>query len=71
MKKLALSLAGAGAFVAVTLGLATPAIAAADYVAPGHDAVYSTQTHTTTAVTPVDCHVHVNYGGSDVDVAWC
>ena len=70
MKKLALSLVGAGAFAAVTLGLATPAIAATDYVTPGHDAVYSTQTHTTT-VTPVDCHVHVNYQGSDVDVAWC
>jgi hypothetical protein len=70
MKKLALSLAGAGAFAAVTLGLATPAAAAADYVVSSPDAVYSTQTHAAT-VTPVDCHVHVNYQGSDVDVAWC
>ena len=70
MKKLALSLAGAGAFAAVTLGLATPAIAATDYVVPGHGALYSTQAYSST-VTPVDCHVHVNYQGSDVDVAWC
>ena len=70
MKKLALSLAGAGAFAAVSLGLATPAFAATDYVVPGHDAVYSTQSHSAT-VRPVDCHVHVNYHGSDVDVNWC
>jgi hypothetical protein len=70
MKKLALSLAGAGAFAAVTLGLATPAFAATEYVAPGHDAVYSTHSDSAT-IRPVDCSVHVNSGGTDVNVNWC
>jgi hypothetical protein len=70
MKKFALSLAGAGAFAAVTLGFAAPAFAATDYAVPGHDAVYSTQTHSAT-VRPVDCSVHVTSGGTDVNVNWC
>jgi hypothetical protein len=45
-------------------------VATADYAVPSHDAVYSTDTHGAT-VQPVDCHVHVNYQGSDVDVNWC
>ena len=55
MKKFALNLAGAGVFTAVALGLAAPAFAATD----------------TATVQPVDCHVHVIYQGSPVDVAWC
>jgi len=70
MKKLTLGLASAGAFAALTIGLAAPAVATADYAVPSHDAVYSTDTHGAT-VQPVDCHVHVNYQGSDVDVNWC
>ena len=70
MKKLALGLASAGAFAAITVGMAAPAFAATGDVIRTHDAVYSTQTGTTT-YQPVDCHVHVNYQGSDVDVAWC
>jgi hypothetical protein len=70
MKKFTLGLASVGAFAALTLGLATPAFAATDYVTPGHDAVYSTQTDSAT-VRPVDCSVHVNYQGADVNVNWC
>jgi hypothetical protein len=71
MRKLAIGLASAGAFVAITIGLAGPAMASPDYVVPGHDNVYSTSTHNGTAVRPVDCAVHVNYQGSLVDVNWC
>ena len=70
MKKFALTMASAGAFGAITLGLAGPAIAAPDYVTPSHDAVYSTHSDSAT-IRPVDCSVHVNYQGSDVDVNWC
>jgi hypothetical protein len=70
MKKLTLGLASAGAFAAITLGLAGPAMAAPGYVAPGHDAVYSTQDHGAT-IRPVDCSVHVNSSGTDVNVNWC
>ena len=55
---------------ALTLGLAGPAIAAPNYVTPRHDAVYSTHSDSAT-IRPVDCSVHVNYQGSDVDVNWC
>ena len=70
MNKFALSVAGAGVFAAVTLGLATPAFATSDYVVPGHDAVYSSQTDSAT-IRPVDCSVHVTSGGTDVNVNWC
>jgi hypothetical protein len=70
MKKLALGFASAGAFAAITLGLAGPAMAAPDYVVPGHDAVYSSQTDSAT-IRPVDCSVHVSSGGTDVNVNWC
>ena len=70
MRKLALGLASAGAFVAVTIGLAGPAMASPDYVVPGQDNVYSTHSHSAT-VRPVDCSVHVNSGGTDVNVNWC
>jgi hypothetical protein len=45
MRKLALGLASAGAFVAITIGLAGPAMASPDYVVPGQDNVYSTHSH--------------------------
>jgi hypothetical protein len=67
MKKLAVSLANAGAFATIALGLAGPASAAVP-ASVNHDAVYSAHT---AVVQPVDCHVHVNYQGSDVDVNWC
>ena len=70
MRKLALGLASAGAFVAITIGLAGPAMASPDYVVPGRDNAYSTHSHSGT-VRPVDCSVHVNYHGSDVAVNWC
>jgi hypothetical protein len=70
MKKLALGLASAGAFAAITIGLAGPAMAAPDYLTPGHDAVYSTHSHSA-SVQPVDCSVRVNSGGTDVNVNWC
>ena len=70
MRKLALGLASAGAFAAITIGLAGPAMASPDPVVPGRDNAYSTHTHTG-IVRPVDCAVHVNYRGSDVDVNWC
>jgi hypothetical protein len=70
MKKFALGLASAGAFTALTVGLATPAFAAASEVTPSHDAAYSTQTDTAT-YQPVSCSVHVNHNGTDVNVSWC
>jgi len=70
MKKLTLGMASVSAFAAITVGLATPAFAATDYTTPSHDAVYSTQTDTT-AFQPVDCSVHVNHQGTDVNVSWC
>jgi hypothetical protein len=70
MKKLALGLATAGTLATMTIGLAGPAMAAPRDVSPGHDAVYVTDDHTAT-YQPVDCSVHVNYQGSDVDVNWC
>jgi hypothetical protein len=71
MKKLALGFASAGAFVAITLGMAGPAMAApADYITPTHDAVYSTHADSPT-IRPVDCSVHVSSGGTDVNVNWC
>jgi len=48
MKKFALAMASAGAFGAITLGLAGPAMAAPDYVTPSHDAVYSTHSDSAT-----------------------
>ncbi len=57
MKKLALGLASAGVFTALTVGLATPAVAAAGDVTPS---VYSTQTDSTT-YQPVNCSVDVNH----------
>ena len=66
MKKLALGLATAGTLAAMTIGLASPAMAAPRDVGQ-YDAVYVTDGHTAT----VDCSVHVRYQGSDVDVNWC
>jgi hypothetical protein len=71
MKNIARGLASAGAFVAISLGLAGPALAApADYVTPTHDAVYSTHSDSAN-IRPVDCSVHVSSGGTDVNVNWC
>jgi len=71
MKKIALGLASAGAFAAISLGLTGPAMAApADYVTPTHDAVYSTHSDAAN-IRPVDCSVHVSSGGTDVNVNWC
>ena len=71
MRKLALGLASAGAFVAITIGLAGPAIASPDYVVPSGDDVYSTNVHPGTITRPVDCAVHVNFQGSPADVTQC
>ena len=70
MKKITLGLATAGAFAALTVGLATPAMAATATSTPAHAAVYVADDHTAT-YQPVDCHVHVIYQGNPVDVAWC
>jgi hypothetical protein len=70
MKKLTLGLATAGTLAAMTIGLASPAMAASPYVGPGHDAVYVAD-DTTATYQPVDCSVHVNHQGTDVNVNWC
>jgi hypothetical protein len=70
MRKLALGLASAGAFAAITIGLAGPAMASPDYVVPGRDDVYSTHRHSAN-LRPVDCAVQINYWGSGTDVNWC
>jgi hypothetical protein len=70
MKKLALGIATAGTFAAMTIGLAGPAMATPLSVGPTHDAVYVTDDHTATYQL-VDCSVHVNHQGTNVDVRWC
>jgi hypothetical protein len=67
MKKLAVGLASAGVFATISLGLAGTASAAIP-ATPDHNAVSPAHG---AAVQPVDCSVHVNYEGSDVDVNWC
>jgi hypothetical protein len=54
----------------MTIGLASPAMASAPYAGTGHDAVYVTDGQTQ-AYQPVDCSVHVNHQGTDVNVNWC
>jgi hypothetical protein len=70
MKKLALGFATAGTLVAMTIGLAGPALAAPRDVSPNYDAVYVTDDHTA-SYQAVDCSVHVSSGGTDVNVNWC
>jgi hypothetical protein len=70
MKKLTLGLATAGTLAAMTIGLASPAMAASPYGGPSHDAVYVADDNTAT-YQPVDCSVHVIYQGNPVDVTWC
>jgi hypothetical protein len=70
MKKLTLGLATAGTFAALTVGLASPAVAATGVVTPTHDAVYSTSDNTAT-YQQAGCSVTVNNGGTNVDVNWC
>lgn len=55
MKKLSLGLATVGTFAALTVGLASPALAAAPHA----------------NFEPAACNVHVNNGGTNVDVNWC
>jgi hypothetical protein len=78
MKKLALGLATASTFAVMTIGLASPAMAASPVVGTGHGAVYVTDDQAvyapgdhTASFQPVDCSVHVNNGGTNVDVNWC
>ena len=78
MNKLALGLATAGTFGVMAIGLASPAMAASPVVGTGHDTVYVTNDHAvyvtgdhTTTYQPVDCSVHVNSSGTNVDVNWC
>jgi hypothetical protein len=70
MKKLALGFATAGTLFAMTIGLASPALAAPRDSGPNYDAVYVTEGGTA-SYQPVDCSVHVNSGGTDVNVNWC
>jgi len=56
MKKFTLGLATVGTFAALTVGLASPALAA-------------TAPHA--SFEPAACNVHVNNGGTNVDVNWC
>ena len=70
MKKLTLGLAGACAYAAIALGSAGAAMAVPDYVTPGHDTVHTPYPHSA-SIRPVDCVVHVNSQGSDVNVNWC
>jgi hypothetical protein len=70
MKKLILGLATAGTFAALTVGLASPAMAATGTVTPNHDAVYSTSDNAAT-YQQAGCSVTVNNGGTNVDVNWC
>ena len=70
MKKLALGFATAGTLAAMAVGLAGPALAAPRDISPNYDAVYVTDGNTA-PYQAVDCSVHVNSGGTDVNVNWC
>jgi hypothetical protein len=70
MKKLALGIATAGTFAAMTIGLASPAMAAPRDVSPNYDAVYVTDQQNAT-YQQVDCSVSVNHQGTNVNVRWC
>jgi hypothetical protein len=70
MRRFALGLASAGAFTAITIGLAGPAMASPDYVVPGQDEVYSTNPHSTTH-RPANCAIQINYTGPRADVKRC
>jgi hypothetical protein len=70
MRKFALGLASAGAFAAITIGLAGPVMASPDNIVPGQDEVYSTHPHSTT-VRPVDCAIQINYANPSVDTNRC
>jgi hypothetical protein len=70
MKKLALGFATATTLAALAVGLAGTALAAPRDVSPNYDAVYVTDGHTA-SYQPADCSVHVNSGGTDVNVNWC
>ncbi|OBF34110.1 hypothetical protein A5724_18070 [Mycobacterium sp. ACS1612] len=69
MRKFALGLASAGAFAAITIGLAGPAMASPDYVLPGRDDAYTRQPLSTT-VRPVDSAVQINYPAAGDDISW-
>ena len=64
MRKLALGLASAGAFAAITIGLAGPAMASPDYVVPATGRRLLDALHPGATFRPVDCAVHVNYQGT-------
>jgi hypothetical protein len=68
MKKLTIALSAATALAAVTVGLATPAMAA-PITGPAPISVASVGA--TYGGYPLDCSVHVVYQGADVDVNWC
>jgi hypothetical protein len=70
MKKFALSLATVGTLAVMAAGMAGPALAAPREVSPNYGAVYVTDGHTA-SYQAVDCSVHVNSGGTDVNVNWC
>jgi invasion protein IalB len=66
MKKLTLALPAAAALAAVTIGLATPAVAA-----PTTGPAPAASIGANHGGYPLDCSVHVLYQGADVDVNWC
>ncbi|MCW2558320.1 MAG: hypothetical protein JWP55_2284 [Mycobacterium sp.] len=70
MKKMILGLATAGTFAALTVGLASPAMADPGNPGPTRDAVYGTS-DTTATYQQVGCNVSVNNGGTNVNVNWC
>jgi hypothetical protein len=70
MKKFALTLATAGTLAVMAVGMAGPALAAPRDASPNYDAVYVTDSDSA-SYQAVDCSVHVNSGGTDVNVNWC
>lgn len=59
MNKIALGLASAGAFIAITVGMASPAYAAPDRGTGGHDAAHAAPQHPA-STQAVDYHGAVN-----------
>jgi hypothetical protein len=81
MKKLTVAISAAAAITAATVGLASPALASPSALGSGPAIVSASAaniaTNLSTNVPTFDpgmlpqCSVHVNNGGTDVNVVWC
>lgn len=70
MKKLTIALSAATAIAAATVGLASPALASTSTLGSAPAIVSASGANIDPGMLP-QCSVHVNNGGTDVNVVWC